>query len=415
MKLLILTPQFPFPPHQGTTLRNYNLIKGLAEKHTLDLFSMLAPGDDPRQEAIVDIVRYVVTSLQPQRTGRRRLRDLFTTPRPDMALRLWDGGAFNRLQQHIKAHPPDLIQIEGIEMAPYLLALAQTSADLPLTIYDAHNAETILQQRAFQADLRRPSRWIGAGYSAIQTNKLRRYEQQILQLADGIAAVSEADAEVLRTLAPGCVPYVITNGIDLHAYDPEIAYANPYTHAGVNLVFTGKMDFRPNVDGVLWFAERVLPPLHATNLNPHFWIVGRNPHARLQSLRSRPDITITGAVPDIQPYIAHADLYVVPLLAGGGTRLKILESLAMARPVVSTRLGADGFPVSDGEQLALADTPADFIQRCVALLQQPQEAAAMGERGRTFVVDHYSWDKIVPEMNRLYHRSKRWSEKSLVG
>lgn len=131
-------------------------------------------------------------------------------------------------------------------------------------------------------------------------------------------------------------------------------------------------------------------------------IVGRNPHKRLDALRNRLDVTVTGAVPDIQPYIAHADLYVVPLLAGGGTRLKILEAMAMARPIVSTRLGADGFPVTDGEELALADSAEDFAARCASLLRNRAGASEMGERGRAFVEAHYSWERIIPKMEELY-------------
>jgi len=402
MHLLVLTPQFPYPPHQGTTLRNYNLLKGLAERHVIDLFSLLTPGDRPERGPVRELVRHLVTAEQPQRTMGRRLRDLVTSLKPDMALRLWDESAFAALHTHVAAHPPEIIQVEGIEMAPYLLALKAAGAPLPRVIYDAHNAETLLQRRAYQADLRRPSRWLAAAYSAVQTAKLARYERRLLNAIDGVAAVSVADEAVLQRMAPGIRTTVVTNGVDLEAYNPDGLYANLFQHAGANLVFTGKMDFRPNVDGVLWFANQVLPLLRGTELNPHFWIVGRNPHKRLDALRNRLDVTVTGAVPDIQPYIAHTDLYVVPLLAGGGTRLKILEAMAMARPIVSTRLGADGFPVSDGEELALADSAEDFAARCAALLRNPLGASEMGERGRAFVEAHYSWERIIPKMEQIY-------------
>ena len=402
MQLLLLTPQFPYPPHQGTTLRNYNLLKGLAERHVIDLFSMLAPGDRPERGPVREFVRHLVTAKQPERTTGRRLRDLVTSSKPDMALRLWDEDAFAVLHAHVLAHPPEIIQVEGIEMAPYLLALKEAGVPLPRVIYDAHNAETLLQRRAYQADLRRPARWPAAAYSAMQTAKLNRYERQLLKAVDGVAAVSAADEKVLQQMAPGIRTEVVTNGVDLDAYDPDGLYANLFQHVGANLVFTGKMDFRPNVDGVLWFANQVLPRLRATDLNPHFWIVGRNPHKRLDALHSRLDVTVTGAVPDIQPYIVHTDLYVVPLLAGGGTRLKILEAMAMARPIVSTRLGADGFPVNDGDELALADTPEDFAARCAALLRNPAGAREMGERGRAFVEARYSWEHIIPKMEQIY-------------
>ncbi|HEY53970.1 MAG TPA: glycosyltransferase [Caldilineae bacterium] len=402
MHLLVLTPQFPYPPHQGTTLRNYNLLKGLAERHVIDLFSMLAPGDKPERGPVPELVRHLVTAEQPARTMGRRLRDLVTSSKPDMALRLWDENAFAALLAHVLDNPPEIIQVEGIEMAPYVLAMKDTGLQLPRLIYDAHNAETLLQRRAFQADLRRPSRWVAAAYSAVQTAKLDRYERRLLAAVDGVAAVSVDDEQVLQRMAPGLRTTVVTNGVDLEAYNPAGLYANLYQHAGANLLFTGKMDFRPNVDGVLWFANQVLPRLRATELNPHFWIVGRNPHKRLDALRNRLDVTVTGAVPDIQPYIAHADLYVVPLLAGGGTRLKILEAMAMARPIVSTRLGADGFPVTDGEELALADSAEDFAARCASLLRNRAGASEMGERGRAFVEAHYSWERIIPKMEELY-------------
>ena len=402
MQLLVLTPQFPYPPHQGTTLRNFNLIRGLAERHTLDLFSLLAPGDDPDSGSVREMVRHLVTASQPTRTMSRRFQDLVTTALPDMALRLWSEEAFARLRLHYETSPPQIIQVEGIEMFPYVLALAGAGYELPRIVYDAHNAETLLQRRAFLADVRRPNRWIGASYSAVQTAKLDRYERRILGVADAIAAVSEADAAHLRQLAPAANIKVVTNGVDLAAYDPAIDYPDPYRRSRANLVFTGKMDFRPNVDGVLWFAEQVLPRLQETDLDPHFWIVGKNPHARLDALRDRPGVTITGSVPEIQPYIAHAGVYVVPLLAGGGTRLKILEAMAMARPIVSTRLGADGFPVVDGEQLALADTAEEFSRRCAELLRDPAGAREMAERGRKFVEANYSWEAIVPRMEALY-------------
>ncbi|MCO6452757.1 MAG: glycosyltransferase [Caldilineales bacterium] len=404
MRILLITPQFPYPPHQGTTLRNFHLLRGLAAHHTIDLFSLLAPGDDPNAGPVSQLVDHLVIAPQPARSSRQRLTDLVRSRQPDMALRLWSDDAFARLRTHLLTHSPDLIQIEGIEMAPYFFALRGSGIELPPVIYDAHNAETLLQRRAFQADVRRPARWPAALYSVIQVQKLQRYERKLLLAVAGVAAVSEPDAGELAALAPGIWVEVVSNGVDLDAYDPDGEFANPYLHPGPNLVFTGKMDFRPNIDAVLWFAERVLPQLHATNLDLHFWVVGKNPHARLDSLRSRPDITITGSVPDIHPYIAHADLYVVPLLAGGGTRLKLLEAMAMARPIVSTRLGADGFPVTDAEQLALADTPAEFRARCEQLLRQPGEAAALGRRGRAFVEANYGWDAIVPRLEHLYRR-----------
>ncbi len=406
MKLLVLTPQLPYPPHQGTTLRNYNLLKGLARRHSISLFSMLAADDDPTAPALQALVDELIVAPAPPRPMRRRLRDLLLSPLPDMALRLWSPTAFARLQQHIRRRRPDIIQVEGIEMAPYWLALAQQDKHLPPVVYDAHNAEALLQRRAFLADMRRARRWPAAAYSAVQTWKLQRYEKLLLRKAAAVAAVSEADARHLQMLA-GSRRFpmaVVSNGVDLAAYDPTASYPNPYPGPGPHLVFTGKMDFRPNVDGVLWFARHVWPQLHAALPNLNCWIVGKNPHDRLHVLQKQAGITVTGAVPDIQPYIAHADLYIAPLLAGGGTRLKLLEAMAMARPIVATRLAADGLPVADSEQLALADTPTEFAARCLALLHDRAAAVELGRRGRKFVELRYNWQHIVPRLEELYQR-----------
>ncbi len=399
--MLFLTPQLPYPPHQGASQRNFNLLAGLAAHREIDLFSLLT-GDGYDAGPLETLIRHLVVAPQPRRPGSQRLRDTFLSPLPDMALRLWNPDAFARLHQHVRDHPPDLIQIEGIEMAPYLYALRSAGVPLPVVIYDAHNAEYLLQRRALLADLRQPRRWAAAAYSAIQTAKLVRYERKLLHAVDAVVAVSEPDAQVLTELAPGIQLAVAPNGVDLAYYSIDFPTLDPYPSNGPHLVFTGKMDFRPNVDAALWFAERVLPAL--ADCHPRFWIVGRDPHPRLDILRSRPDVTITGAVDDIRPYIAHADLVVVPLLAGGGTRLKLLEAMAMARPVISTRLGADGYPLTDGEQVALADSSAEFAASCRRLLADRPAAEALGWRGRRFVEQNYGWEQVIPRLERLYFK-----------
>ena len=402
MRILQLTPQFPWPTHQGTTLRNFHLLKALAARHEVHLFSILAPGDDPTAGPIPDLVASLATAPQPQRTLSHRLQDLLTSPLPDMARRLWSPAVFHELSRFARAVNPDILLIEGIEMAPYFFALRDARIPLGRAIYDAHNAETLLQYRAARADARRPRRWPAALYSAIQTAKLRRYETRLCRSVQGIAAVSEPDARFLHALAPQTPIQVVTNGVDIALYQPDAAFPPVLTGPGPHLVFTGKMDFRPNVDAVLWFVDEVMPRLRDAGVDAQFWVVGRSPHARLTRLRGRKDVTITGEVPDVRPYIVQADLYVVPLLAGGGTRFKILEALALAKPVVSTTLGADGIQVIHGEHLVLADTPDDFARQVRALLADREAARAMGWRGRAFVSANFDWSVIAPRLESLF-------------
>jgi len=409
-RILMLTPQLPIPPQaltgtsQGTTIRNFNLIAGLARRHTVDLVSFVAtetaPGDLP--EELVRCCRRIITVPQPTRTTRQRIRDTFLSPLPDMALRLASSVMHEHLD-HLLAGPDageyDVIQIEGIEMAGYLPARAGHGA--PRVVFDDHNAEYVLQRRACLTDLRRPSRWPAAVYSLIQWRKLVGYERRVCREADRVVAVSEADAAALRRLLPGLDVTVVPNGVDLTFLQPGVVPPQPGLSRNA-LVFTGKMDYRPNVDAVLWFVDAVLPLILEQAPDAHFYVVGQQPHARLARLAEHPAVTLTGRVPDVRPYIAGAGVYVVPLRIGGGTRLKVLEAMAMGRPIVSTRLGCDGFAFTDGQEVVFADEPAAFAASVLALLRDPAEAAALGRRARQHVEAELGWDAIVPRLEALY-------------
>ena len=197
-------------------------------------------------------------------------------------------------------------------------------------------------------------------------------------MADCVVAVSEADRTALRMILPDLAVAVVPNGVDLEFYRPGIV--PPLAEAGTHaLVFTGKMDYRPNIDAVLWFADAVLPLILAQAPDTRFFVVGQQPHARLLHLAEQPGITLTGRVPDTRPYIAAAGVYVVPLRIGGGTRLKVLEAMAMGQAIVSTRLGCDGFDFTDGREVLFADEPAAFAEAVLELFRDRSRAAALGQ------------------------------------
>jgi glycosyltransferase involved in cell wall biosynthesis len=162
------------------------------------------------------------------------------------------------------------------------------------------------------------------------------------------------------------------------------------------------MDFRPNVDAVLWFTRYVLPLIQAQVPDVHFVVVGQRPHRRLDVLLDNPAVTLTGRVEDPRPYIAEATVYVVPLRMGGGTRFKVLEAMAMGVPLVSTRLGAEGFPVTHERELFLADEPSEFAAAVVGLLHAPEQRARLAREGRAFVQRQYDWRVIVPRVETVY-------------
>ena len=408
MKVLFLTPQVPYPPQQGAALRNWGLISGLAERHEVAVLSFLSPGQSAEIATRLQAACRIETVVLTTRRFRDRLRSLFTTRQPDMALRLASGTYAHRLAEWLARERFDVVHVGGIEMAPFLDVI-EAARPRPLMVFDNLNCEYLLQKRAFLTDLGAPGRWPGAAYSFVQWRRLHRYEAEACRLADHVLAVSDADAVALQALVPGLGVTVVPNGVDTRAYrvqSPKSNFQTPNSKpsSGSDLVFTGTMDFRPNVDAVLWFAQKVLPRVRAQAPGVHLFVVGQRPHRRLDGLRSDPAVTLTGWVEDVRPYIAQAAVYVAPLRIGGGTRLKLLEAMAMGKAVVATCLGAEGYPVTDARELLLADTPADFTSAVVTLLRSPDRRAELGQTARAFVERLYDWRVIVPRVETVYRR-----------
>lgn len=403
MKLLFLTPQLPYPPHQGTTIRNFHLLAGLAQSHKIALLSFANETQSLEETPLPDLCYRIDTvPTPPARSVLRRLITTFLSTQPDMALRLPSRDFQVRLEQLLQTDHFDVVQIEGIEMGQYGLNLQKRR---PLThhtklVFDDHNAEYVLQQRAFLTDARQPRRWPAAGYSLAQWAKLSRYERKTCRMADRVVAVSETDARALRRLVPELSPAIVPNGVDIDAFHSDAVQQSDVNSA--SLVFTGKMDYRPNVDAMIWFCDEILPRIQAVQSNITLAIVGREPHARIRALADRPNITVTGYVDDVRSYIAGAKVYIVPLRMGGGTRLKVLQAMAMSKAIVSTSLGSEGITGQSGEHLVRADTPENFASAVLSLLADPSRREALGTRARRLVEREYTWDVIVPRMNEVY-------------
>lgn len=411
-RILVLAPQLPVPPQaltgsvQGTTIRNFNLIAGLARRHEVDLATFLAPGNATETvDLLTPYCRRVLALPQPVRRLSERGRDTLIKAAPDMALRLLSAEMDARLGELIRAGGPyDVLQVEGIEMSPYMPGIRREAAwegKRPFVVYDDHNAEYVLQQRAFLTDARRPRRWIAAAYSLVQWRKLAGYERAVCRAADRVVAVSEVDRTALLRLDPALDVTVVPNGVDLDFNRPGAVPPQPDMGPRA-LVFTGKMDYRPNIDAVTWFVDAVFPLIRQAAPDARFYIVGQQPHPRVAALAEQPGIVVTGRVPDTRPYIAGAAVYVIPLRIGGGTRLKVLEAMALGQAIVSTRLGCDGFPFTDGKEVAYGDTPEAFARQVLDLLADRPRAAALGRTARAFVEAHYGWDALVPRLEALY-------------
>ncbi len=314
MKLLFLTPQLPYPPQQGTSIRNFNIIRQLAPRHDITLLSFATSAELDRADPLRTLCSRIEIASYPARSTFARAWTTVASSLPDMALRLQSATMHAKFDALLQTQSFDVIQVEGIEMARYVLNSRWPAGKCHL-VFDDHNAEYLLQRTAFESDLLRPARWHAALYSWIQWHKLAAYEQEICRRADTVVACSDADANAIRQLlrpksasrnpqsqpdAPSSGIAVVPNGVDTSYYCPtDDGYSGRGT--GSSLVFTGKMDFRPNIDAVTWLCTDILPRVRAELPLTEVVIVGQKPTPRISALGHQPGVRITGWVPDTRP------------------------------------------------------------------------------------------------------------------
>ncbi len=404
MRILFLTPQPPYPPHAGNALRTLGLLEGLHQAGcTIDLLTFVEEGQpDPASTPAAQLCEHVVSIPTPTRALSTRLRELILTSSADMASRFYSERYAQALTEQLRRAPYDLIQFEGLEMAVYVPTIKAICPQTPL-IYGAANAEFDLQRLIYLNDRRILRRLPGTVYSLIQWRRLLRFEQWVCQNVAHVIATSATDAHAFARIAPQTPVSVVPNGIYVRDYTQSTLLPTPLLALGsAALLFTGSMGYRPNVDAVLWFAERILGRVREAIPAARLFVVGKNPHRRLDPLRQRADVEITGYVQDVLPFLHSCTVYVTPLRMGSGTRLKLLQAMAAQRAIVSTTIGAQGLEITSGNELILADDEIGFAQNVIALLRDPARRAALGKAAQAFVCERYDWASIVPRLLHIY-------------
>ncbi|HJZ49453.1 MAG TPA: glycosyltransferase family 4 protein [Roseiflexaceae bacterium] len=419
MRILILSPYPPYPPHGGGTMRIYQLVRGLAERHAVTCLSFAR--DAAAEQALAPLQRIcrVVTVRGPlNRSMVRRAWTTLASPLPDMALRNAAPTYADILRALLSTEHFDIVQAESIEMAGYLTTFQRSNAMLVL---DQFNAEYVLQKRAALTSLRaglRPPRHpgdvrsnavgiAGGAYSLAQWRKLKRYEALVMRRCDAVIAVAEEDRGTLLGLAPNATIGVVPNGVDTGYFSRAAMAGNrigPLAFNTTTLVFSGTLDFRPNVDAVTWFVREVLPRVRVRRPDVRLLLVGKRPASALRRLADEGALLLTGEVPDVRPFLAGAAVYIVPMRIGGGVRLKLLEALALELPVVSTSMGAEGVAgLNAGEHCLVADDAPGFAAATLRLLDDAALGGRLGAAGRALARQRYDWSVIVPRLEALYH------------
>lgn len=416
MRILFLTPQPPDPTGGGGAIRNWHLMRAAADAgHGVDLVTGGGEGGD--RVAIPFVGQAYDAGPYARRSTPRRVRDLLTTVRPDLALRLAHPRVAATVARALDAantegRPYDVIQIEGIEMWANVPPL-DYHGTRPALIYDAHNAEARLQGRTALHSLKTRD-LARAAYSAAQWAKLRAYERGVVRTATATLALSLEDVHALETLSGQRVD-IVPVGVDTAYFTPGAPDA-PGLPAPIlttfrlpfDAVFSGTLDYRPNADAARWLVREVWPLVRAVRSDATLAVVGRNPLPALRAHHGRDGITVTGTVPDDRPYMAGASVYVLPIRFGAGMRLKLLNAMSMECAVVATPAATEGVDVQNGRDLLCAPaTPMGFASGIAAMLAFGEARARCGVAARRLMIARHDWSHVTPALLRVYDRIER--------
>lgn len=377
------------PLDTGGKIRSYSLLKELAARHEMSVFTFYPQQNDDRHselEAFCKEVALVPLTLP----GRASLTDMMayaknlTTPIPYPMAKYCRPETAQRLRGWLGPRKYDAI------ICDYLITSAVIPWDIPCPkIVFTHNVEQVIWERHWRIS-RNPL------FKAISWREYRtmaRAEEMYLQRADHVLTVSDADRSFFTKIIDPDKITTIPTGVDVEYFSPVTDTAKSSARS---LVFTGSMDWLPNEDAIAYFCEEIFPIIRQKAPEVQLLVVGRQPTRRLKALaESHPEITLTGTVPDIRPFVRDANVYVVPLRIGGGTRIKIFEAMAMGKPVVSTSLGAEGLPVTHGQDIVIADTPQAFAAAVLRLLASTDEQKRIGRAARQLVEGRYSWSAVT--------------------
>jgi polysaccharide biosynthesis protein PslH len=392
--LLFLMQRLPYPLIKGEKIRNWHILNYLTQWYDVHFGCLI---DDPADVQHIDTVRTLCKDMYTGTLDRRRAmvtcmtglltgKPLSVTFFRDRGLLLWAADVMARVR-------PEMTFVNSSNMVPYVLDLPR-SGKLVVELGDVDSEKF----RSYSETAGTPMRQV---YRR-EWRLVEKLERRVALLSDHSVLVTEAEASLFRGKVPEAAGKIvgISCGVDHRYFDPSLDYAAPYDPAeGPVFVFTGTMDYRPNIDAVVWFATEVLPIIRRTIPAARFFIVGGRPAKAVRNLAKLVGVTVTGRVPDVRPYLSHATVAVGPMRIARGIQNKVLEAMAMEKPVIVTSGALEGIDATPGREIILADDGATFAAAAVRFTGTnggtTPEGLAVGQAARRLILERYDWDTCL--------------------
>ena len=396
--LLFLCHRIPYPPNKGDKIRSFHLLHHLSQHFTIYLATFV---DDPLDWPWVPEVekfceKCLFLNLNPWRAKIRGLSGLLTGEA--LSVPYYASSAMTQwVTQQVRQHSIDHVLVFSSSMAQFVMGadLQFKRKVIDFVDIDSDKWQQYAQQKSFPLSYiyRREARC------------LLDFERQLDREFDAGLFVSSSEAALFKDLVPETASKIgfYNNGVNTDYFQPDPALINPYPADIPTLVFTGAMDYWPNIDAVIWFAAEVLPQLRIEHPELLFYIVGSNPARAVRQLHGDNGVMVTGRVEDVRPYLQYATGAVAPMRIARGVQNKVLEAMAMQRTVVVSTKGLESIDAVHGEQVLLADEATEYLDQIKQLLNG--SCQGIGNRARKFVVENFVWEKNLPEVVLLLDNS----------
>ncbi len=404
MKILFLSQVFPFPLDAGPKVRSYYVMRYLAEKHDVTLISFVRNTDTP---AALDHVRQLCCQVHTVPMNRSSVKDLFylakslVSSTPFLIARDWLPAMVETIERVIKQEGPfDYVHADQLWMAPYALLAARSDRRLRVVL-DQHNAVFMIPRRMTQGE-RNPLKKL---IFEIEARKLATYEVDICRQFEDVAWVIPEDYAAVQTHAKKRGFSIPNSGVIPICIDAESEPVIQRNSNSRRVTFLGGLHYPPNAQGINWYAQHVFPKVLATVPDAILTVIGKQPPLELTTFGIPPqNLEVTGYVDDPRPYLAETGAFIVPLLAGGGMRVKIVDGWRWGLPIVSTTIGAEGIRWRAGEHLLIGDTPDVLAAQTVNLLTDAGLNQRVAAAGRQWVEQSYHWRTAYTAWDAIYQK-----------